>query len=125
MRHRRVFYGWAGICVLVVVVLAVSGHRVTAQDQKYAYTPQGRRDPFVPLVSPAGYLINLEEEEDAVIRLEGIMYDPKGDSMAIINGELLKVGEGINGVVVSKIEPNKIVVVKDNQKIEIELRREE
>jgi len=53
------------------------------------------------------------------------MYDAKGDSMAIINGELLKVGEGINGVVVSKIEPNKIVVVKDNQKIEIELRREE
>lgn len=125
MRHRHLLYGCAGVLALVAVVLAVSECHVTAQDQKYTYTPQGRRDPFVPLVSPAGYLINLEEEEDAVIRLEGIMYDAKGDSMAIINGELLKVGEGINGVVVSKIEPNKIVVVKDNQKIEIELRREE
>jgi hypothetical protein len=125
MRHRYFFYGWAGVFILVGIVLAGSQDYVTAQDQKYTYISQGRRDPFVPLVSPSGYLINLEEEENAVIRLEGIMYDPKGDSMAIINGELLKVGETINGVVVSKIDPNKVVVVKDNQKIEIELRREE
>ncbi len=124
MRHRY-FFGWVGVFIVTGLALAGSQGHVTAQDQKYTYTPQGRRDPFVPLVSPSGYLINLEEEENTVIRLEGIMYDPKGDSMAIINGELLKVGETINGVVVSKIEPNKVVVVKDNQKIEIELRREE
>jgi len=123
MKHWRLFCGVAG--VLAVVVLAVSECRLAAQEQKYIYTPEGKRDPFVPLVSPAGYLINLEEEENAAIRLEGIMYDPSGNSMAIINGELLKVGEGINGAVVSKIEPAKIVVIKDNQKIEIELRREE
>lgn len=69
MRHQHLLYGCAGVLVLVAIVLAVPECHVTAQDQKYVYTPQGRRDPFVPLVSPAGYLINLEEEEDAVIRL--------------------------------------------------------
>ncbi len=123
MKHWRLFCGVAG--VLAAVAVAVSECHLAAQEQKYIYTPEGKRDPFVPLVSPAGYLINLEEEENAAIRLEGIMYDPSGNSMAIINGELLKVGEGINGAVVSKIEPAKVVVIKDNQKIEIELRREE
>lgn len=125
MKDQSLFYRLAGVFVLVAVVSGVSECHVMAQDQKHTYSPQSKRDPFVPLVSPAGYLINLEEEEDTVMRLEGIMYDPKGDSMAIINGELLRVGESIDDAVVSKIEPNKVVIIKDNQNIEIELRREE
>ncbi|MFA5038510.1 MAG: hypothetical protein WC732_02385 [Candidatus Omnitrophota bacterium] len=96
-----------------------------AQKGAYSYKPEGKRDPFVPLVSAAGYLINLEPEEESALRLEGIMYDPRGESMAIINGELRKVGEKVGDAVISRIEPAKIVVIKDNQKVEMELRREE
>lgn len=98
---------------------------VLAQEQKTSYNYQGKRDPFVPLISSTGYLLNLEPEENAALRLEGIMYDQKGDSMAIINGELVRVGEPVGDAIVSSIEPTKVTVIKDNQKVEIELRREE
>jgi len=124
MYQGRLSYGLIVAAGLAAAAFWGGVHAVKAQDQKYSYTPQGKRDPFVPLVSPAGYLINLEEEEENTVQLEGIMFDPKGDSMVIINGELLKVGESVAGAVVSKIEPNKVVVIKDNQRMELELRRE-
>lgn len=93
--------------------------------QEYTYKFQGKRDPFIPLISPAGYLVNLEPQENEALRLEGIMYDAQGGSMVIINGELLKVGEAIGNAMISSIEPDKVVVIKDNEKVEIEFRREE
>lgn len=95
------------------------------QEEKYSYKYHGKRDPFLPLISPSGYLLNLEPEENSALLLEGILYDPEGDSIAIINGELIRVGEAIAGSVLTSIKPNKITVIKDNEKIEIELRREE
>lgn len=103
------------LCCRAPVVLA----------DKYTYTSQERRDPFVPLITPEGYLLNLEPEDDSKIRLEGIIYDSKGDSMAIINGALIKVGESVGDVVVAKIESDSVTVIKDNENIELEFRREE
>jgi len=96
-----------------------------AQEQKTPYSYQGKRDPFMPLITPTGYLLNLEPEENAALRLEGIMYDQKGESMAIINGELVRVGEPVGDAIVSSIEPTKVTIIKDNQTVELELRREE
>ncbi len=79
----------------------------------------------MPLITPTGYLLNLEPEENAALRLEGIMYDQKGESMAIINGELVRVGEPVGDAIVSSIEPTKVTIIKDNQTVELELRREE
>ena len=93
--------------------------------EQYTYKYEGKRDPFIPLISSTGYLINLEPENNATLRLEGVMYDPQGDSMAIINGALVRVGENVGDAVVSSIEPNKVTVIKDNQKVEIELRKGE
>jgi len=107
-----------GLAGVVFVAQAVA-------EEQYAYNFEGRRDPFVPLITPAGYLINQEPETNAALRVEGIMYDPKGDSMAIINGELVREGETIGDAVVSVIEPNKVTVIKANEKMEIELRKGE
>jgi len=98
-----------------------------AQDEKdkYLYKAQNHRDPFQPLITPAGYLINLEPETDEALRLEGVMFDPKGDSIAIINGELLRVGESLGEAVVIDIQPELVTVLRDNETLELELRREE
>ena len=95
-----------------------------AQEQKYSYK-QTKRDPFVPLISASGYLMNLEPEDSSALTLEGIMYDPKGDSIAIINGELVRVGDTISDAVLVSVEPAKVTVIKDNQKVDMSLRREE
>lgn len=96
-----------------------------AQEEGYVYKYQGKRDPFVPLISSSGYLLNFEPENKSSFILEGILYDSNGDSIAIINGELVRVGESIGNAVITRIEPNKITLIKDNEKVEIELRREE
>ncbi len=119
LRSRNCFF-WVAACITLVFAVGA-----LAQEQKSSYNYQGKRDPFVPLISFSGYLLNLEPEVNAALRLEGIMYDQKGDSMAIINGELVRVGESIADAVVSSIGPTKVTIIKDNQKVELELRREE
>ena len=93
--------------------------------EPYTYKYEGKRDPFVSLISPAGFLVNLEPEDNSTLRLQGIMFDSKGDSMAVINGEMVRVGETIGDSVISRIEENKVTVIQNNQKIDLELRREE
>jgi len=103
-------------------LLWVGGTGAQDAKDKYFYKAQGKRDPFQPLISPAGYLINLEAETDAALRLEGILFDPKGDSIAIINGELLRVGESLGASVVVNIEAQKVTVMCDNKTLVLELR---
>jgi hypothetical protein len=110
---------------MVIFAALVSVLGAGAQEEKYAYTYQGKRDPFVSLISPAGYLLNLEPQDNSTLQLEGVMFDPKGDSMAIINGELLRVGDTLGDVLVTGIEVDKVTVIKNNEKIVVELRREE
>ena len=105
-------------------LFAVSVSLAGAEEQKYSYKGQGKRDPFVPLISPAGYLLNLESEDSDTLKLQGIMYDPKGVSMAIINGALVKAGEAVGNAVVTEIDPTKVIIIKDNERMELELRRE-
>jgi hypothetical protein len=109
--------------ILVFGAVAGGFSAVAAEDFVYKY--QGRRDPFVPLITPAGFLINLEPADDKKLNVEGIMFDAKGASMAIINGELMSIGDTIGSAVVSAIEANKVIVIQDNEKIELELRRGE
>ncbi len=120
------------MCRVLVLVLAglagflwASGAGAQDEKDKYLYKAQGKRDPFRPLITPAGYLINLEAESDAALRLEGIMFDPRGDSIAIINGELLRVGESLGESVVVAIEAEKVTVMRDNETLELVLGRED
>ncbi len=92
--------------------------------EQYFYKNEGKRDPFISLISPAGYLIDQDAQDNKTLRLEGIIVDPKGDSIAIINGLMMRVGEKIGDSVISNIEENKVTVIQDNQKVDIELRRE-
>jgi len=118
---------WAAVLGAAGILCCWGAGPAAAQDEKdkYLYKVRNPRDPFEPLITPAGYLVNLEPETDEALRLEGVMFDPKGDSIAIINGELLRVGESIGEAVVIDIQPEKVTVMRDNETLELELRREE
>lgn len=93
------------------------------KDQTFVYDSKGRRDPFLPLVSPEGYLINAEPYSDASeVKVEGIIYDPRGNSFAIINTQVVKAGDKIGAFDVLSIEKNKVILLKDTEKFEIELK---
>lgn len=125
MRLRRKLLYYNGIFGLVVLFAFGCVDSSWAQEQGYQYKYQGKRDPFMSLITPAGFLVNLEPEENSAIRLEGIMFDEAGESMAIVNGELVRMGDEIGGSVIVSIEPDRVTVIKDNQEVEMELRRED
>lgn len=83
-----------------------------------AYDASGKRDPFVALLAPDGTV--LEPSPSTRSRragggfvLEGIVYDPRGHSMAIIGGEVYEVGDIRGGIEVLAIEPSRVIVLKD------------
>ena len=77
------------------------------------YNARGKRDPFVPLVTQtsrpvAPGLIGVESIED--ISIEGIVYDPKGGSMVIVNHFLLKEGDEQEAVKILKVRPEGVLL---------------
>ena len=78
--------------LLILVTLAYS--RLTYAE--YKYYSKGKRDPFIPLVSGKMKIASLGLESVETIddvKLEGIMFDPQGESIAVLNGEVVKEGE--------------------------------
>jgi len=111
------------ICTISILICAIN---LSAQDE-FTYDSKGRRDPFIPLVTSDGRLLKLEEEENKnlTMSLEGIIYDEHAISYAILNGEVVKVGDTIGDYQVLKIEKNKVVLIKEGETEEIWLKKEE
>jgi hypothetical protein len=95
-------------------------------EEQFIYSSKGKRDPFVPLVTPEGsYVVDLEEIGSAAdIRLEGVVYDPQGRSIAIVNGIVIKEGDIIKGFELIKIETDRIVLSKDGELYMVRLQKE-
>ncbi|MFH0791058.1 MAG: hypothetical protein V2A64_05440 [Candidatus Omnitrophota bacterium] len=100
---------------------------ILSAQEEFKYNSQGRRDPFIPLVTSDGRLLNPEPEQNnkQELMLEGIIYDKNGMSYAIINGSIAKVGEKIGEFQVLKINNNKVTFIKNGQLSEIKLKEEE
>ena len=88
-----------------------------------AYEDNGRRDPFWPLISASGTIINYGEDitpEDMV--LEGIVSDGGTQYTAIINGNIVKPGDAVGAFTVDRIEPKKVYFVKGSETFELNLK---
>ncbi len=84
----------------------------------------GRRDPFIPLVTPEGRLIQPAlSRGEGDVRLEGLIYDENGSSLAIINGAVAGVGDSVRGYRVIKIAENKVTLMKDGELKELLLQK--
>ncbi|MEI6631202.1 MAG: hypothetical protein WCL25_01135 [bacterium] len=95
--------------------------------EQFKYDAGSRRDPFIPLVTPDGRLINLdaEKESKASLSIEGIIYDKNGVSYAVVNGNVVKIGDFVGDCQVLKIETNKVTFIKQGETQEILLKKEE
>jgi len=119
------------VLVFVIWILNLFCHldfgicHLYAQEQ-FVYDAKGKRDPFIPLVTPDGRLLKLEKEETASgLLLEGIIYDEHGLSYAIVNSEVVRISDKIGDYQVLKIEKNKVIFIKSGQTLEVELKEEE
>lgn len=95
-----------------------------AQEQS-VYDAKGKRNPFIPLITPEGRLLKLDREETkSDLLLEGIIYDKHGRSFAIVNSSVVGIGDFVDDYQVLKIEQNKVILIKGGQTTEIGLNKE-
>jgi len=113
-------------CSLFSVLCSFLYAQEHAQEQ-FVYDSKGKRNPFIPLVAPDGRLLKFDEneKESGNLALEGIIYDKSGQSYAIVNAQIVRIGDEVGGYQVLKIEKNKVIFVKDGQPKEVELKEEE
>jgi len=112
---------------LVLGVLIILGCAVYSfAEGEFVYDSQGKRDPFIPIITSDGRFQKLEPEEvtvESAVKLEGIIYDKYGISYAIVNGLVVKVGDIVDDYQVLKIEEAKVVFIKEGEILEVELKK--
>lgn len=106
--------------------LQLTAYSLFAQEE-FTYDSKGKRNPFIPLVTSDGRLLKLdtEEEHKSAVFLEGIIYDKRGLSYAIVNGVVVRIGDRVGDYQVLKIEERKVILIKEGQIQELELKKEE
>jgi len=99
--------------IIVLLSIILTYHPVFALDEPvFVYDSQGARDPFMPLLTKDGKPITTYAKIGSIndIVIEGILYDPQGESVVVINDLILKQGSTISGVTVKSIEKNSVVL---------------
>lgn len=113
------------ISLVVFNFMAASVHFPLAAEQ-FKYDSKDRRDPFVPLVTKEGRitasLITVYSLKDIV--LEGIVWDSKGGSIAIINQDILRENDYVGDYQIDRIESDRVVLKKGDKEFVINLRKE-
>ena len=109
---------------ILTAVLARAADETVVPKSKgagFTYDPHGQRDPFVPLVRDGRLVattpgMRLESSKPV---LAGILWDPGGQSVAIINEEEVKVGDAIGGYKVSEIRKDAVVLTNGGKLVEL------
>lgn len=110
------------IATIIVFSLILAGFAFA--EGEFFYDAKGKRDPFIALITPDGKFLQLEKAEvPGGLSLEGIIYDKNGVSYALINGFVIKVGDDIEDYRVLKIEDKKVLLIKEGQITDIELKK--
>jgi len=94
--------------ILVMLGTSVAG----AREDDFKYDSQGRRDPFGPLVRDGklvGTILQPRVNVEVPV-LYGILWDPDGNSIAIINDEEVRAGDTIGGFRVAEIREDVVVL---------------
>jgi hypothetical protein len=109
-----------GPFVLAVILLSLASEAFAATE--VLYDPGKRRDPFVPL---DGEENTLTTAASSGVKLEGIIYDPGGHSMAILNGKSYQKGEAVGNATVVKILKDHVVISVEGEEKTLWIREEE
>ena len=97
-----------------------------AEDESFVYDSQGKRDPFLRLVSPSGAVLSFDNDLQITdMVLEGIIQDPNGNNLAIINSVVVGPNDKVGLFVVSEVGKDRVVLVKGQESYVLKLKKEE
>ena len=113
--------------ILSVVWLGIAPVWAAEQGPKHSssfqYDSKGRRDPFTPLVRE-GKLVNVMPGTQLSASrpvLFGILWDPGGQSIALLNDTEVKVGDTIGGYRVQEIRQDAVVLIDGGEPVVLQL----
>ena len=109
-----------GVCAAGFATIFLMGTSVFAETIRYE--KGDRRDPFISLVGADGIVSRKFDASD--INVEGIIYDPHGESMVLINGEFYKQGDNVKGANVITIFRDRIILGRSDEEKTIWIREE-
>lgn len=90
------------------------------------YEKGNKKNPFIPIITNDGQLLNIEDENKEVnFVLGGIIYDKDGNSMAIINGQILGKNDTILDAKIVEVRKDGVVYVKDGEIFVLNAKKEE
>lgn len=112
----------AGVFLFIFIIFS----ECQLSGAEYKYNSKGRRDPFIPLITGQSAMSLGLESVVAVedIEFEGVILDPSGKSMAVLNGEIVKEGDKAYNVELVKISGNAIIIKLYNNIYTIHLTEE-
>lgn len=115
------------IVVTLFILFVISAASFSFGQGIFKYDPHSKRDPFFPLVDKEGNLLpEIRPVSDIVeLNLEGILWDDKGESYAIISGVVLRAGDMFGDYKVIKIERKRVVLNRAGEEVTINLSSEE
>ncbi|MBI4707905.1 MAG: hypothetical protein HY761_08285 [Candidatus Omnitrophica bacterium] len=122
LRNKISFY----FCLKSSVIFVIIFLPLFLFAQQFVYDAKEKRNPFIPLVTPEGRLLQLDKEEKkADLAVEGIIYDKNGRSFALAGGAVLAVGDTFGDYQVLKILEDKVIFIKEGQPYEVYINKEE
>lgn len=120
----RVGLWTAALAVVFVTMHAPLWAADESAQESFRYDARGQRDPFRPLIQD-GRIVGLTGRSSSVETdqpvLYGILWDPGGNSIALINDTEVKVGDTVNGYRVTEIRQDAVVVTNGGEPVVLQI----
>ncbi|GEM_PF-1435703 len=121
---------WSGMARLILLLSTIHYPLsiLLAEEEKFVYNSHNKRDPFYPIVSEQGeFLASTEAVENlnGDLALEGIVWDEKGGSVAIINGAIVQQGEQVGMYQVRMIQETTVLLESEEGELVLRMPAEE
>jgi hypothetical protein len=108
-----------GFFIALVLCMCVSPPK--GRTTELNYDDGNRRDPFTPLSGLQG---NVRRSPDADLHIGGIIYDPMGGSIAVLNGESYREGDQIGNVTLISIFKDRVILQQEDAEKTLWIREE-
>ena len=126
MRLRWIVSFFAVVFVSLIATLIWAVEEPAKKSGPFRYDARGRRDPFLPLIRD-GQLVDIrgdgssESGPTSTPVLYGILWDPGGASIALINGVEAKVGDRIDDYKVAEIRRDAVVLTNGGEPVVLQI----
>ena len=96
----------------MIFVLMGAAECEADNERVFKYETGDRRDPFMPpIVSQKRLSVGLDAVESIEdVKFEGVIYDPIGGSIAVLNSEVVREGDKVNNVEIVRICDDTVIL---------------